>query len=172
MAVLVLLVLVVGNLLAAVKVPARLDTTESGFHTLTLSEPTREYLAGLRQPVTAYTTYPEDAGPIASDARRLLAAMRDANPAFFRVQYLSPTLNVSDIAALRNRYPQVDPGLNGILLTVGEDEKQYSFIPTADLIERGAFGGRRPSVTFQGERKVVASCCSSPRTRPGRWSTS
>lgn len=167
MAVLVLLMLVVGNVLAAVKVPARLDTTESGFHTLTLSGPTKEYLAGLSQPVTAYTTYPEDAGRIATDARRLLAAMHDANPEMFRVRYLSPTVNKNDIDTLRNRFPQADANLNGILLTVGEDEKQYSFIRTADLQEQD-FSERRPRVTFQGERKVVGEMLflSENKTRP------
>jgi hypothetical protein len=140
--------------LAAVKVPARLDTTETGFHTLTLSEPTREYLNSLTQPVTAYTTYPEDAGRVAADVRRLLAAMHDVNPTMFRVRYLSPTLNRNDIDVLRNRFPQVDPSLNGILLTVGEEEKQYAFIRTSELTEQD-FSDRRPKVSFQGEKKVV-----------------
>ena len=152
---LLLLVLVVGNVAAAIKLPNRLDTTESGFYTL--DPATVEYLAGLTQPVTAYTTIAEDEdNRVAADARRLLTAAHDANPGKFQVRYLSPVLNKAEITTLRNRFPQADLSDYGILLTTGEDEKQYAFLRLQDLIDREATGGMGGGkLVFQGESKLV-----------------
>lgn len=156
---LLLMVLIVGNVVAALKVPNKLDTTESGLHTFELSAPMKEYLQNLSQPVKAYTTITEDTNSITRDTRRMLNAAEEASNGNFTVRYLSPTLNKSDITTLRNKYPQVDFTVYGILLTTGEDEAQHVFISISDLYKqemaRGAGRDSEPQLEFIGESKLA-----------------
>ncbi len=171
---LVLVLLIAGNVFAALKVPNKLDTTESGFYTL--SDKTREYIAGLEQPVKVYTTLFEDLpnrprlGRIMRDMRQLLAACQEANPSKFQVRYLSLTLNKDEITALKNKYPQADLNEIGVLVVVGEDEKRYSFIRYDDLYtaEGGGAPGEEPNLVFQGESRLVRELLflSENKTRP------
>jgi hypothetical protein len=124
---------------AALKLPARLDTTESGFYTL--SDPTKEYLAALTQPVTAYTTIPDDSDRVSADIHRLLDAASAVNPTKFQVRTLNPVLNKNDITSLRSKYPQVDFDQYGVLLTTGQDEKQYAFIRMSEFAAGTTFRG-------------------------------
>ncbi|MGL6097777.1 MAG: DUF7088 domain-containing protein, partial [Fimbriiglobus sp.] len=136
---LLVLVLFAGNVVAALKLPAQLDTTESGFYTL--SDPTKEYLAALTQPMTVYTTIPDDRDRKSADIRRLLDAASAVNPAKFQIRALDPLLNKNDITSLRAKYPQVDFDEYGVLLTTGPDEKQYAFIRMAEFVSGTTFRG-------------------------------
>ena len=154
---LLLLLLVVGNVVAALRVPQRLDTTASGFYTL--SPATRELIAGLDQPVTVYSTLPDDEGADTSahlirDARTLLTACQDANPARFKVRFLSPGSNRGEIARLAAKYPAFDRQALGVLLTVGEDEARSAFLRAEDLFTQEV-EGRSQQYVFQGEAKLV-----------------
>jgi hypothetical protein len=151
---LLLLALVVGNVFAALKVPNKLDTTESGFYTL--SDATRDYLATLSQPVKMYAALPSGEDRDLIDARQVLNAFQEANPRMVQVRFLDPVLNQKDIVALRNQYPQADLSSFGVLLTTGEDGKNYSFVRLNDFFDT-TFDptGRNRKEVFQGESKLI-----------------
>lgn len=152
--VLLVCLLVIGNVFAAVRVPNKLDTTESGFYSLELSETTRQYLAKIDQPVRLYTTIPETAageeGLYCKDTHRLLNAVAAANPAKIQVQFLSTTVNAAKISQLKGKYPQADLNDFGILVTAGEDEKRNGFVRFEELFERTPQGTQ-----FKGESRIV-----------------
>jgi hypothetical protein len=146
-------VLLIGNVFASLRIPNRLDTTESGFYTL--DPKTQEYVAKLDTPVNAYATLPEG-DRVTDDARRLLLAAQEVNPGRFKVRFLSLTANKDEITRLKNKYPQADLNSFGILLTAGENEQRSAFIRADDLLktEGGGFGAPQ-KVTFTGESAVV-----------------
>jgi uncharacterized membrane protein len=151
---LLVVVLVAGNAFAALKVPAKLDTTESGFYTL--SDATKGYLANLPEPVTIYTTFPEGESRMLSDARNLVAAAQAVNPQKVTVRYLSDVLNRNEITQLKTKYPTADLNEYGILLTAGDDGKRSAYIRPDDLFSREPDAtGRSGSMVFRGEAKFV-----------------
>jgi hypothetical protein len=155
--ILLLVALVAANLFAAVRIPNQLDTTTAGAYSLELSPPTRDYLATLTTPVTAYAIIPESSSLAVADIRRLLTAAQAINPEKFSARFLSPTLNRDEITRLRNEYPQADLNEFGVLLTVGGSEKEYSFIRAQDMIDRSfdrVTGTSR--ISFLGESKLTS----------------
>lgn len=150
--VLLVLLLVVGNVVAAMKLPAKLDTTESGLHSLKLSEPTREYLSALDKTIQIYALLPEQSDAVTLDTRRMLDAAREANPARVEIRYLSPTLNKSEIDQLRNDFLQITLNSYGLLMTVRGDGKQAAFIRREEMYKsEPAPGTQQVKVVFQGE---------------------
>lgn len=147
---LLVLVLVIGNVFAAVKVPNKLDTTEAGFYSLDLNEKTKEYLGKLDQTVRVYSTIPDESDPFTQDTRRLLDAMVAANPNKVQVRYLSATVNRDEIARLRTKYPTANLNQFGLLVTTGEDENRFGFIRFQEL-----FDNTRETASFKGESRVV-----------------
>jgi hypothetical protein len=162
---LLVLLLLVGNVFAAIRVPNKLDTTQSGLYSLTLDAATRGYLTELKQTIDAYAILPAVSDdPVALDIHRLLDAAHDANPSRFVVHYLSPTANRKDIADLKNRYPQiVDRGLRsngveyGVLLTTQENEMRSGFIRVSDMVknEPGGGPGQPGRRTFIGQAALA-----------------
>ncbi|MCZ2340732.1 MAG: GldG family protein [Bacteroidales bacterium] len=150
--VLLVLMLVVGNVVAAMKLPAKLDTTESGLHSLKLSDSTREYLAALDKTIVIYALLPEQSDAVTLDTRRMLDAAREANPAHVEVRYLSPTLNKTEIDQLRNDFPQITLNTFGLLMTRRGDTKQASFLRREELYKSEQVPGTQEmKVLFQGE---------------------
>jgi hypothetical protein len=149
--------LVVANVVFAIRVPNRLDTTATGFYTL--SDPTRDFLAQLDQPVTAYAILPDSGDRLTDDIRRLLQSCQDAGGGKFRVKFVNPNLNKTDLATLRARYTQLELNDTGVLLTVGEDEKatpRYTFIRADEFLDREAsMMGRQSQPVFAGEAKLL-----------------
>lgn len=148
--------LLVGNLFLSIRLPNKLDTTESGFYSL--SDETKKYIASLDQPVKAYTLLSDDLGPrnpIPADTRRLLAACQEVNPAKFQLKPLNPVLNKEELSALKAKYPQFDLDDDGILITVGEDEKRSSYIRLSDLATTAGERGAERQLIFQGEGKLI-----------------
>lgn len=168
-ALLLLLILTVGNVFAALRVPNQLDTTASGFYTL--DDSTRQVIASLDQPVTVYNTLVEADDPtgnrLVRDVRGLLTAAQEVDPAKFRPQFLSRTLDRQKIDQLRKDYPQFDPNELGILVVVGDDASRSSFLRTSDLFSQET-RGRTPQVVFQGEARLVRELLflSEGKTRP------
>jgi hypothetical protein len=158
-ALLLLFALVVGNVFLGLRLPNRLDTTESGFYTL--GDDTKRFLATLDQPVKVYSTLTDldraVANRVSNDTRRLLEAARDANPAKFQVRQIDPVLNKDEIKSLQARFPQFDLNTLGVLIAVGEDEKRASFVRFNDLYSQESAGGfgSEPTITFQGEAKIL-----------------
>jgi len=150
---LLLVVLVVSNILIAIRVPNKLDATATGFYEF--SEPTTRLLSNMKEPVTAYAVLPEEASRDISDMRQLLMAFQDASLGKFRVKFLSETTNRTDLNTLRAKYPQLDLTLSqrtvagAILLTAGEDEKRHAVIPDTEF---AAVQGNKQ--VFQGEARM------------------
>jgi len=152
---LLLMLLLVGNIVVSLKVPNKLDTTAAGINSITLSEATKDYLIGLTNPVTIYSTLEAD-DPISLDARRLLEAVREQNPGLITTKTLSKTLGKAQIEELRATYPQADLSEDGLLVTVGTDKTQYAYLRGSDLGDMTgdprSGGGQR---TFVGEQKLM-----------------
>lgn len=152
---LLFVLLVVGNIFVTLKVPNRLDTTASGLNSITLSEPTGEYLDALATPITVTTTVSEETN-IGADVHRLLDACRARNPQMVTVKYLSRSLDKTKVTELATRFPAADLSGDGILVTAGRDEERYSFLPMADLIvQPDARGEGAPRTEFVGESKLM-----------------
>ena len=152
---LLLVLLVVGNILVTLKVPNKLDTTAGGLYSLTLSEPTTDYLASLSTPVAVYTTIPDEG--VGADVHRLLDACRERNPQMVTVKYLSRVLDKQKVAELRASYAPADFNDDGLLITSGRDEERKSYVRGADLVNvpdaRSQDGP--PRAEFVGESKLM-----------------
>jgi len=158
-AVLVFALLLVVNIVVGMKLPARLDTTESGLYSI--SPTTRDYLQQLNQNITIYSTMPED-GRLA-DVARLLGSIREANPQRIRIRPLSQDLDKAEIDALKAKFKSTeltDPADGsvrlGLLIAVGAEESKATFINADELFgrtpgQRGAPG----RLQFQGESRIL-----------------
>src|SRR5205823_2537476 len=87
----------------------------------------------------------------------LLEMCQDASNGKFKVQFVSPTLNLTDLAALRAKYTQLEVNDLGVLLTVGEDGKRYTFIRSDEFLDREppTMARQAPQVAFAGEAKLM-----------------
>jgi ABC-type uncharacterized transport system len=158
------LLLVVGlvfvNVLATLKLPSKLDTTETGFYSL--STTTKDYVALLDQDVVIYTTI-QDTRDGGSDALRVLNSFQEANPKRVKLKQLSLTLDKKELVALGKKFPTSDifredgRGQLGIVIALGPDEKRYQFIPQEELFGRTKpqTGGGPPMRTFQAEPRII-----------------
>ena len=159
-AVLLVVGLVLVNAVVATKLPDKLDTTSSGFYTLTPE--TRKYVAGLKVPVKAHLLTTELKGPygrIQEDTIRLLNTMRQANPTMFEVEELSATANASKIRDLQDKYKAADLRELGVLLTSGKEGDRFEFVPLEKLASARRASRADPSeqsrLMFVGEGQLV-----------------
>jgi hypothetical protein len=157
---LLLVAFVVANVLFSLKVPNKLDTTATGFYSL--SNTTRSLLTRLSEPVTAYAVLPEGQDRLTNDIRQLLLACQDSSEGKFKVKFVSQVTNQTDLATLVKKYPQLDLVLNqrggfdedddmpgAVVLATGEDEKRHAVIPNREF---AAVEGRQ--LVFQGEARL------------------
>jgi hypothetical protein len=146
--VVLLLILAVGNVVAALKLPNKLDTTEAGFYSL--SPRAKEFLARLDRPVKVYYIIPPRTGEqVDQDTVRLLSMCEEANPDKFKYQVVSPATDQAKVAELRKNYPQLDVRDLGLLVTLEDDEKAAAFIRANELTTTE--GGQE---AYQGEAKL------------------
>jgi hypothetical protein len=148
---LLLIVLAVTNVVFAMRVPNELDTTASGFYSL--SDETRDLVKRLDPPVTIYAVLPEAqrVGRGIGDVRQLLLACEDASAGKIKVKFVNSVGNARELADLAGRYPQLELTLadrragtaGAVVLTVAPDEKRHKVIPVPEL-----FAGRN---NFVGE---------------------
>lgn len=159
--VLMVIGLVAANVVVALKLPAKLDTTASGVHTL--HPDTVRLLADLPSNVTVYVTFnednlaEEDAGPrkMAGDLKQLLEKARAVNPRRFEVRYLSFTLNKSELVKLRADHAEFNHSDLGMLVV--PEGKPGRFISYMDMQEVNQQARR---LSFVGERKLVSALLS------------
>jgi hypothetical protein len=148
---LLLVVLIVVNAVIAREIPNQLDTTATGFYTL--SEPTRRLLERLDPPIRAYALIPNVPDRDINDIRQLLLAMQDASGGRFVVRFLSQSADRNELATLREKYPQFEMVMDQrttqavILLTTGADEKRHAVVSDSDMFD---FSRRN----FEGEKKL------------------
>jgi hypothetical protein len=154
---LLLVALVVFNVVVTAKVSNRLDTTETGFHSL--SDKTKQFLAGLKEPVTAYAWFTPETRH-RDDIRQLLLAFQEAAAGQFQVKFLSEVANRDEIRTLRAKYPQFDLAMaqqrvgGAVVVTAGEDEKRHAVIPDTGFTTSLDEGGGRRAEAFQGENRL------------------
>ncbi len=144
--------LVVVNVVVGIRVPNRLDTTESGFYSL--SDTTKEFLTNLDQPVTAYAILQDGGRRSTDDIRRLLQTAADVPGTRLKVKFISPVADKTELRTLAGKYPQVELNETGVLLTVGEDEKRHTFLREDEFTESVPSGARREQV-FVGESRLL-----------------
>lgn len=147
---LLFVVLVIGNIVVSKHFPNQLDTTETGFYTL--SNSTREFLGKLSEPATLYVVMPESGEREVNDIRQFAYTAQDAADGKLNVKFVSPVTNKTELARLKEKYPRMGDSL-GLLLTAGEDEKRNIFIGFEDLFEMDPRSGRPKG--FAGEGKVM-----------------
>ncbi|AWM36324.1 ABC-type uncharacterized transport system [Gemmata obscuriglobus] len=147
-------VLVIVNVVVALRVPNKLDTTQTGMYTL--SPQTKQVLEALEQPVQAYSIFQEN-DPVAEDLNRLLANCQDSARGKFRVTLLNPALNKAEIAKLRSEYPQAELSREGLLLVAGGegDRNRHSFLRADEFEESKPDAQGRPVPVFNGEPKLL-----------------
>ena len=144
-------VLVILNVVVAMKVPNQLDTTETGFYTLSAS--TRAFLGKLGEPATLYVIMPDSGDRDTNDIRQFVYSAQEASEGKLTVKFVSPVTNRTELARLLDKYPRIGRDAMGILLTAGEDEKRNAFIPYEELFEIDQ-RSRRPT-GFAGEGKAM-----------------
>ncbi len=152
---LLIVVLVTANVALGRRVPNKLDTTADGFYSLTHAS--EEFLAGLKQPVTAYAIL-SGRSQTAEDTRRLLQTCADVPGTSFKVKFISPTSDKGEYSKLKGAYPVLEVNDFGVLLTYGTDEKRHSFIREEDFGQRDTNpmpGGPPPARSFVGESRLL-----------------
>ncbi|HEX4611705.1 MAG TPA: Gldg family protein [Urbifossiella sp.] len=146
--------LAIANVVFAHKVQNTLDTTATGFYTL--SEATKTTVARLPEPVTAYVILPDAGVREFDDVRQLMYLAQEASGGKLIPQFISPVTNKTELQRLQEKYPKVDKAAMGVLLTAGgEDSKRAEFIPVSELfkMDRRPNGGQQE--TFIGEAVIV-----------------
>jgi hypothetical protein len=153
---LLLVAIVVANVVFALKVPNRLDTTETGFYAI--SDSSKNLLSRLAEPVNAYAVL-EGTGRRANDIRQLLLAFEDASAGKFKVKFLSEVHDKVELASLQKKHTRFETILNqrlmtseneetgAVLLTAGPDESRDAVIAAREF---GDPEGR----TFHGEARL------------------
>jgi hypothetical protein len=148
---LLFVVLIVLNVVVGMKVPNQLDTTETGFYTL--SNSTREFLGKLAEPATLYVIMPESGDRIANDIRQFAYTAQDAADGKLNVKFVSPVSNKTELARLQEKYPRLGRDSLGVLITAGDDEKRSAFVSIQDIFDVDPRTGRMSG--FAGEAKVM-----------------
>ncbi len=156
-AVLLVIVLVIGNVVVHLKLPNKLDVTEAKFYTL--DDATKRLLSELQQQTKAYVLLPQSDRPPYRDIRPLLNSMAEVNPKF-KVVLLPPGSSQSDILALVERFPQIERTAQGnipmgILLTYGDQEEKARFLRATDLVGQNLDNERNPVQTLQAESRII-----------------
>jgi hypothetical protein len=150
-ALLLVVALGIGNVIAALKLSNRLDVTESAL--AAISEPTSNFLRNLTDPVTVtLITRESERG---DDVRRLLDRMVEESRGKLTVRTVHPEYNASEYLLLAKKFPPVERQTFGILLTVGDDDKRFRFIPRTDLFTPAPDGGRDGKEVFNGEVEML-----------------
>ncbi len=150
-------VLIIANVVVALRVPNKLDTTSTGFYTL--NPQTKLLVEGLDQPLHAYAIFQDSGDAVTEDTKQLLSKCQDANPGKFRATFLSPGLNKDAIIKLRSDYPLAELSGEGILLVAGDEtgseRKRHSFIRDDELRERKEDSEGRAIPAFNGEPRLL-----------------
>lgn len=146
--------LAVLNIFFGTKLPNRLDTTGTGF--FTLSPSTQQFVATLDQRVTVYA-FLEDGVRGHDEMKLLLANLQDVNPAAFVVRNYGTNPPPKEAQRIRTAFPQASLNETALIVAVGDDEKRYSAVKFDDIVrvERDPRTGRPSGQFFDGEKVLV-----------------
>jgi hypothetical protein len=156
---LVLVLLVVGNVVFALKAPNTLDATATGFYTL--SDTTKGFIGQLPQPVTAYMVMQEGGDRVTTDIRQVLLGFQDAGGGKFSVRFVNPVTDKQEVRRLTELYKKLDKDAEGVLLVVGPEDQperqRTAFISDRELVQQrgGGMTGGKSSVAFVGEGRIL-----------------
>jgi hypothetical protein len=149
-ALLVLLILGVGNVLGYVKLTAPIDFTASSMYTL--SSRSKNLLQSLDKPIKIYvllvrgTTLELEMDTLLSNCRRINDRIQ--------LEYLSPDLDPERIAELGKRYSFT--AREGVLVVYGsEGSENHQFISAEDLYSLDQ--GRSKDLKFKGEDALMSA---------------
>jgi uncharacterized Tic20 family protein len=155
-ALLLLLVLAVGNVIAFLKLPDSVITTAAAFKGL--SPESKQFLKSIDQPTRVYLILPENYVDedgymgLYADCRALLRSCEEAN-ANIKAVYLSPAADADEIRQTQDRLeiPKDLRGAFGMLIGYGETEKPSGTIPVGALLDYNRDG----QPIFQGENRLM-----------------
>lgn len=144
--ILLFLILAVANVLAYIRLPAVLDSSESSFSKL--SERSENILKAIDKPVHVTMVMSTDSFAY-SEMRPLLANAQSFAPQM-TVDAVQPIRGTPKYEELVRDYPQATS--TGILIVVGDDKKtqQVGFVPGRDIIK-----GSQEKPTFEGEGAFI-----------------
>lgn len=147
--ILLFLILAIVNVVAYMKLPAMVDSTEAGL--FKLSDRSKQILRSLDKPTTVYLIMASDANAY-DEMRTLLANSQDFAPQL-RVESLSPGLNPGRIRELQKQFPDITS--EGVLVVYGDGPNAPgSFIKSEDIVKVN-FAGRDRSESFEGEARLM-----------------
>lgn len=147
--ILLFLILAIVNVLAYLRLPAMVDSTEAGI--FKLSDRSKQILRSLEKPTTVYLIMASDAYAY-DEMRTLLANAQDFAPEL-RVETLSPGREGSRIRELQKQYPDISS--EGVLVVYGDGPSAPGiFIKSEDIVKVN-FAGRDRSETFEGEARLM-----------------
>ena len=150
---LLLVALVVVNVLFAVRVPNKLDTTETGFYSI--SDNTVELLRRLDPPVTAYAIIRDNDNRMLGDIRQFLLGCQDSSDGRFKVRFISPVADKKELGTLLGKYPKLELVLaqrgsfGAVVLATGPDESRSAVIPVQEF-----FSAAGEQMSFEGEARL------------------
>ncbi len=145
--------LVIVNGFVALRLPQRLDTTQSGYYSI--NSKTEELVRTLSEKVTIYN-FLFEGRPGSAETRVLLEACQAANPSKFIPRFISRGISTTEIQKIENKFPGVDINSVALIISLGDDETRYSAVRDSDVIRREtAQGAGPPPVFYEGESKLV-----------------
>ncbi|HJZ53671.1 MAG TPA: Gldg family protein, partial [Gemmataceae bacterium] len=155
---LVLIMLVTGNVVFALKAPNQLDTTQTGFYTL--NDTTKSFVSQLDPPITAYLVMPDLSGREANDIRQVLLSYQEAAGGKFSVRFVNPVTEKGEVRRLSERYSKLDKDGMGILLVAGSDDQsqtapKHAYIPVQELLTTTSGPNGKPIEAFAGEGRIL-----------------
>src|SRR5262245_12625878 len=121
----------------------------------TLSDQTKNFLAELRDPVTAYILFP-GGHPLAEDVRVLLENFRSTNPkiSYQVIDIASRTGNAREQELLRKYNVTADTPIGVLVVTESEGKSQHDFVKQEDLTSERVVR-QDGSYTFNGENALL-----------------
>lgn len=143
--------LVLVNGFVALRLPNRLDTTQTGYYTI--SPTTAEYVRTLPEKVTVYSIDQGQYGQ--AETLALLTAAQEANPSQFVVRFIGRSTSAPALQKLQAKFPAVDLNGAAMIVALGDDEKRYSAVRAADMLRRETGEGGPPRVFYEGETRLV-----------------
>ncbi len=143
--ILLFLILAVANVLAYIRLPAVLDSSESSF--AKLSERSQNILKSIDKPVKVTMVMSTDSFAY-SEMRPLLANAQGFSPQM-TVDAVQPIRGTDKYEKLIEQFPQATS--QGILIVVGDKpSQQVGFVPSRDIIK-----GSQDKPTFEGEGAFI-----------------
>ncbi|MBX7105550.1 MAG: GldG family protein [Gemmataceae bacterium] len=142
-------VLLVGNVIAYLKLPATIDTTQSAIYSI--SDRSKQILADIDRP-TRLLVFMEGVDP---EVQALVNLCREHQPKI-TVENLT-TMQPNRIRELAKTFPQLTENTEGILIVYGDEKAENAaFIRSRDLITEDADpGSREIKRKFMGELKLM-----------------